>query len=428
MTAEPQLNRRREATAAAWKLADEIVLIGAGEPLSIPGRGDQTYPFRAHSEYFYLTGHERPQSVLAFDPSAGWTDFVPEVTEKEKVWSGDLPALGVPLTAIEGWLKERAGRTVAVLGNVQALPGLTVADGDLSARLREDLLAVRRPKDEGELALMREAASATAAGFAAAGGLLRPGITERRLQIEIEAEFYRAGATRTAYDTIVGSGPNSAVFHIAPSARPLGPGELVLVDAGAECDNYCCDVTRTYTAGGRWTAEQRDLYGVVLGAQRAAIDRCRPGVEWKELHQQTARDLAAGLTDIGLLRGDPHTLVEEGACALFFPHGVGHMVGLGVRDAGGRLPGREPDPRPGLENLRVDLPLAAGFVMTVEPGIYFVPALLRDPARREAFRAQVDWELADRLLGIGGIRIEDNVLVTDGAPEVLTAAIPKDLR
>jgi Xaa-Pro aminopeptidase len=275
---------------------------------------------------------------------------------------------------------------------------------------------------------MRAAARATAAGFAAVTGLLRPGVTERQLQIEIEAEFFRAGATGTAYDTIVGSGPNAAVFHFAPSARPLGPGELVLIDAGADCENYCCDVTRTYTAGGRWSAEQRDLYDVVLAAQCAAIDRCRPGAEWKDIHQQTARDLAAGLTSIGLLRGDPHTLVEEGACALFFPHGIGHMVGLGVRDAGGRLPGREPDTRPGLENLRVDMPLQPGFVMTVEPGIYFVPALLRDRSRRETFRAQVHWELADRLLGMGGIRIEDNVLVTDGAPEVLTAAIPKELR
>jgi Xaa-Pro aminopeptidase len=428
MSSEHLLNRRRQAAAASWKLAKEIVLIGAGEPLPIPGRGDQTYPFRAHSEYFYLAGHERPGSVLAFDPAAGWTDFVPEVTEKEKVWSGDLPSLGVPLATIEGWLKARAGRVVGVLGNVQPLPGLTIVDPRLSDSLREDLLAVRRPKDESELALMRAAARATAAGFAAVTGLLRPGVTERQLQIEIEAEFFRAGATGTAYDTIVGSGPNAAVFHFAPSARPLGPGELVLIDAGADCENYCCDVTRTYTAGGRWSAEQRDLYDVVLAAQCAAIDRCRPGAEWKDIHQQTARDLAAGLTSIGLLRGDPHTLVEEGACALFFPHGIGHMVGLGVRDAGGRLPGREPDTRPGLENLRVDMPLQPGFVMTVEPGIYFVPALLRDRSRRETFRAQVHWELADRLLGMGGIRIEDNVLVTDGAPEVLTAAIPKELR
>ncbi|HVT60196.1 MAG TPA: aminopeptidase P family protein [Thermoanaerobaculia bacterium] len=428
MNREESLERRRAAAAAAWNLDHEIVLIGAGEPVPIPGRGDQTYPFRAHSEYFYLAGHERPGSVLAFDPGQGWTDFVPEVTEKEKIWAGELTAAGTPLCELEPWLRARLGRTIALLGSAQPLlPAFPAYDQKLGERLREGLLQVRRPKEEAELVLLRQAARATAAGFAALRGLIRPGVTERQLQIELEAEFFRAGATRAAYDTIVGSGPNAAVFHVSPSARVLQAGELVLVDAGAECDNYACDVTRTYPVDGGFSAEQRDLYAIVLEAERAAIDRCRAGTEWKEIHLGAARQMAAGLVDFGLLRGDPHALVEQGACALFFPHGIGHMVGLGVRDASGRLPGREPDRRPGLENLRVDLPLAAGYVMTIEPGLYFVPALLQDAGRREKFRAQVDWERADRLLGMGGVRIEDNVLVTAGAPLVLTADIPKDL-
>jgi Xaa-Pro aminopeptidase len=429
MSIAASLERRRAAAAAAWNLTREIVLIGAGEPLPIPGHGDQTYPFRAHAEYLYLAGHERPDSILAFDPASGWTDFVPEVTEKERIWSGEVTASGTPLAALEPWLAARRGRIAAQLGSPPVLPKghVPACDPALSERLREGLLAVRRPKEAAELALMRAAARATAAGFAAVRGLIRPGVTERQLQIELEAEFFRAGGTRTAYDTIVGSGPNAAVFHVAPSARAVGAGELVLIDAGAECDNYCCDVTRTYIAGGNGAAELRDLHAIVLAAEQAAIGRCRAGAEWKDLHLAAAGDLARGLVDFGLLRGEPESLVERGACALFFPHGLGHLVGLGVRDASGRLPGREPDPRPGLENLRVDLPLGPGYVITVEPGLYFVPALLRDPERRQKFRAEVDWELADRLTGKGGVRIEDNVLVTSGEPEVLTAAIPKEI-
>jgi Xaa-Pro aminopeptidase len=430
------LARRRAAAAAAWKLGNEIVLIGAGAPAPMPGRGDQTFPFRAHSEYLYLARHLRPGSILAFDaadPAAtssaenGWTDFVPLVTEKERIWVGDVPNVGTPLDQLASWLEARRGRPLALLGTPPALPAELPGDDDLALRLREGLLQVRQPKDAGELELMRAAAAATAAGFAAAREHIRPGISERLLQVEIETAFFRAGATRTAYDSIVGSGPHAAVFHIAPSGRELQAGELVLIDAGADCDDYCCDVTRTYAVGGSFSAEQRDLYAIVLAAERAAIERCRAGVEYKQIHLDAARDLAAGLVDFGLLRGDPGALVEQGACALFFPHGIGHMVGLGVRDAGGRLPGREPDTRPGLENLRLDLPLAPGYVVTIEPGIYFVPALLQDAARREAFRTQVDWDRADGLIGFGGIRIEDNVLVTGGAPEVLTAAIPKDL-
>lgn len=436
MNREDALARRRAAVAAAWKLGNEIVLVGAGGPEPLPGRGDQTYPFRAHSEYLYLGRHLRPGSLLAFDPAdpadtsgaaAGWTDFVPLVTEKERIWVGDVPNVGTPLDQVAAWLEARRGRPLAFLGCPPALPADFPGDADLALRLREGLLQVRRPKDEAELELMRAAAAATAAGFAAAREHIRPGISERRLQVEIETAFFRAGATRTAYDTIVGSGPHSAVLHIAPSGRALAAGEMVLIDAGADCDDYCCDVTRTYPVGdGGFSAEQRDLYAIVLAAERAAIDRCRAGVEYKEIHLGAARDLAAGLVDFGLLRGEPGSLVEQGACALFFPHGIGHMVGLGVRDAGGRLPGREPDTRPGLENLRLDLPLAPGYVVTIEPGLYFVPALLQDPARRDAFRTQVDWDRADRMIGFGGIRIEDNVLVTGGEPEVLTAAIPKD--
>ena len=155
----------------------------------------------------------------------------------------------------------------------------------------------------------------------------------------------------------------------------------------------------------------------------AALDRCTPGTEWRDVHRTAALVVADGLVEFGLLRGRPESLVEQGAQSVFFPHGIGHMVGLGVRDAGEALPGR-PQREDEFPKLRMDLPLLSGHVVTVEPGIYFVPALLHDPEFRERHRDAVDWDRAERLLDFGGIRIEDNILITDEEPEVLTEDVP----
>ncbi|HZF13559.1 MAG TPA: aminopeptidase P N-terminal domain-containing protein [Thermoanaerobaculia bacterium] len=418
------LAARRDAVAKALDLKDEILLVGAGDYLPMPGGADQTYPFRAHNEYFYLADRDRPGAVLAFDPHEGWVDFIPEVTEKEKVWVGDQPAEGTPASQLEPWLAARQGRPVVQLGT--PLPKIA-GNAERSDPLRERLLHARRPKDATELDRMRRAAAATAAGYAAVLPLIRPGVTERQLQIEIETAFFRAGGDRTAYDTIVGSGLNSAIFHFSPSKRVLEKGELVLIDAGAEIDRYDSDITRTYPVNPIFSPEQRDIYSVVLEAQKKAVAKCRAGKEFRELHIETAVDMVRGLVDLRYMRGDPPSLVEQGAHFLFYPHGLGHLVGLGVRDASGLFPGRKRDERPELETLRLDLPLEAGYVTTVEPGLYFVPVLLQNRERREKFRQQVDWDKVDRRLGFGGIRIEDNVLVTDGEPEVLTAAVPKEI-
>jgi Xaa-Pro aminopeptidase len=214
------------------------------------------------------------------------------------------------------------------------------------------------------------------------------------------------------------------VLHFMPTARRLAAGEAVLIDAGAQVGRYVSDITRTYCCG-EPDGFFRDLYAMVLGVEERAIAGCRPGMEWRDLHLTAALELAAGLVELGLLRGRAEELLERDAHALFFPHGLGHMVGLGVRDAGGFLPGRRPSRRPGLALLRTDLPLEPGYVMTIEPGIYFIPALLQDPERRSRYRDAVNWGRVDQLLAFGGIRIEDNVHVREGTPEVLTAAVPK---
>lgn len=422
--AKPYLAERRRKAAHAFNLTNEVVLIAAGEPIGIPGGADQTYPFRPHTEYFWLADRVRPGCVLAFDPQEGWVDFVPEVSQAERVWEGGGASEGVPASTFPAWLAARKGRPLAVLG--RALPAVD-DDPELRERLRLALFAARRPKDGEEMARMRRAAAATAAGHAAAREAIQPGRSEREVQIELEAAFFRSGAERTAFGTIVGSGPNSAVLHFEPSSRRLADGELVLIDAGAEVDGYCGDVTRTYPAGQRFTPAQRDLYAVLLEAQVAAVDSCRAGVEFRELHLATARAIAAGLAQLGYLHGGADELVETGASAIFFPHGLGHLVGLGVRDASGYLSGRQRSDHPTLRYLRCDLPLEPGFVTTIEPGIYFIPALLDDPELRAQHRQRVNWERVDGMRTFGGFRIEDDVLITGGAPEVLTAAIPKAL-
>jgi len=274
---------------------------------------------------------------------------------------------------------------------------------------------------------MRRGAAATAAGYAAIQPLLKPGVSERTLQIELEAEYFRHGAQSTGYDSIVGIGAQSAVFHGAPSPdRIARDGDFILIDSGAQIDRYVTDVTRTYVAG-QPSAFQRDLYQAVLSAQVRAIDRCRPGAEWKDIHFATAVDMMGSLVAMGVLKGNPESLVAQDAHMLFYPHGLGHMLGLGVRDASGLEPGRKKDPRNCLKSLRMDLILRPGYIVTVEPGMYFIPALLDDPARRAKYRDSVNWDLVDQHKHLGGVRIEDNLLVTAGTPENLTAAIPKEL-
>lgn len=421
------LAARRARIADALELGDALLLVGAGEPVPLPEGTDQTYPFRSHAEYFYLAARECPGGVIAFDPHegprGGWVSFVPDVTEGERVWEGREQLPGNPISTLEPWLAQRRHRAIAMLG--APLRGVH-ADDALTAKIREQFTHARRPKDAAEIAVLRRSAAATKAGYDQLRDHLRPGVTERALQIELEAGFFRAGATRTGYNTIVGAGANSAVLHFEPTARTAQAGDFVLVDAGAEIDRYVTDVTRTYVVG-EPSAFQRDLHQIVLAVEERSIARCVAGAEWTQLHLAAAVELVAGLVDLGVMRGSPESLVEQEAHTLFFPHGLGHMVGLGVRDASGRLPGRAKAARPSLQTLRMDLPLAPGYVVTVEPGLYFIPALLNDPKRRARFHDAVNWSLVEQHLALGGVRIEDNVLVTDGAPDVLTAGISRAL-
>ena len=227
--------------------------------------------------------------------------------------------------------------------------------------------------------------------------LAAPGVTEYQLAAEIVHEFHRHQGV-SAYEPIVGGGANACILHYRENAEPLRDGDLVLIDAGCELDCYASDITRTFPVNGQFSAPQRALYEVVLAAQAAAIEQCRPGNHWNDPHDAAVRVITEGLVDLGFLKGKVGRLVKEGAYREWFMHRTGHWLGLDVHDVGDYKVGDE---------WRV---LEPGMVLTVEPGLYVRPGCRTAP---KEFR------------GIG-IRIEDDVAVTRGIPDVLTGDLVKD--
>lgn len=439
------LQSRRERVAADWTWHHGPVLIPAGLPIPIDGT-DQFHDFHAHPEFRYLSGVAEPGATLAWDPDNGWTLFTPTLSIEDRVWMSQPPSTqeqtrrsGAPtqeFAALTQWLEDRRGQPLALLGNrdIESRPAEYSApnwtslelniDEHATERLGKALAQRRRAKDNLELSKLQHAVDAAIAGHLRAQRTAHHGMTERALQIELEAEFFRHHAQRTAYGSIVGSGPNSAILHGSPTTRTMYDGDLILIDAGAEVDGYASDLTRTFPVAPSFNGLQRHLYDVVLTAQQEAIAAAAPAVEYKHLHLRAAHTIATGLIDADILRGAPTDLVDSDAHALFFPHGLGHMLGLATHDCAGYLDGREPEDRFGLMYLRTDLPLAPGYVLTIEPGIYFIPALLTDPDRRRRYHDQVNWQLVDNLLEAGGIRIEDNIQITESGCNVLSAALP----
>ena len=434
-----------DALSSATDDRPALVMVWAGEPIHVPGGHDQTFPFRPHPEYQWLTGSTRAGGVIVWDGSSrAWTSFVRPVTDAERLWEGASEEVagednagedmaGEDIAELARWLGARDLGSVFSLGAPGAddldlletvVPGFDQAGEDEREAVQQALDRARRPKDGYELGLIARAVTATAAGHRRVLEVLRPGISEREIQIELEAEMFRHGADATGYGTIVGIGSHAAVLHFSPGERIARPGDLVLIDAGGSVGGYTADVTRTHPAAPPCDQRQADVRDLVVAALDAGIAACRPGVEWHDVHRTSARVLARGLVDLGVLVGEVEGLLESEAIAVFFPHGVGHMVGLGVRDVGGAAPGRD-NPRCCGVNVRVDLPLERGFVMTVEPGIYFVPAILDDPERRERFASQIRWDRVEELRPVGGVRMEDDVLIVEDGARNLTAEIPR---
>jgi Xaa-Pro aminopeptidase len=257
---------------------------------------------------------------------------------------------------------------------------------------------MRLVKDAHELGIMRRAARIAAQAHRRAMQRARPGRTEYEIEAELLYEFRRNGAQFPAYSPIVAGGANACVLHYVANDAPLRDGDLLLIDAGCELDGYASDITRTFPVNGRFSSAQREVYEIVLAAQKAAMDKVRPGNAWNEPHEAAVRVLAQGLMDLKLLAGSLEQALEKETYKRFYMHRTGHWLGLDVHDAG--------------EYKRAGRwrPLEPGMALTVEPGLYI--------------RAADD--VPERLRDIG-IRIEDDVVVTQGACEVITAEAPKGI-
>jgi Xaa-Pro aminopeptidase len=225
------------------------------------------------------------------------------------------------------------------------------------------------------------------------------------------------------------------VLHNHSHDQTLAAGDLLLVDSGVVSPlGYASDITRTLPVSGRFSARQKDVYEVVLAAQAAGIRQMAPGAPFADCHAAAAMQVARGLTDLGLMRGDPFEAVAMGAHALFFPHGLGHMLGLDVHDMealGEDFVGYDQEFKRasqfGLSGLRMARRLRPGFVMTVEPGVYFIPALIKQWREARRLPEFINYEALEAYMNFGGIRIEDDVLVTEQGHEVLSAGIPKEV-
>ncbi|MES1172596.1 MAG: aminopeptidase P family protein [Bacteroidota bacterium] len=435
------LARRRTRLMDA--LGGQPALLVAGEPRPRNYRAN-TYPFRPHSHFLYFFGWGVPGAVALFANGAA-TLYVPATTADDALWSGPAPdlaqlttALGVDVLPLSDLPQRRVsdfatlaapdadtrGRQALLLGrDLERIsgPDASLADAVISLRLQHDDAAV---------AELRAAARATAAAHRAGMRATAPGIRESAVRAAMEAELTSRGHG-TAYGSIVTV--HGEILHNENHHNVLEVEDLLLADVGAETPGgWAGDVTRTWPVSGRYSSEQADIYDVVLAAQRAAIAAARPGARYRDIHLVAAESLASGLRDLGVLRGDPAERARDGTAALLFPHGVGHLLGLDVHDMedlgdrAGYAPGRQRSAEPGLRYLRLDRDLLPGMAVTIEPGLYFVPAALDDADTRRRTGDRVDWTRLDRYRRLRGIRIEDDILITATGAEVLTAAIPKE--
>jgi Xaa-Pro aminopeptidase len=339
---------------------------------------------------------------------------------------GEVAAVSPNDDATAAWLSPLVGK------RVKARQGAALREGSADASLAEALIALRLSHDDAAISQMRQSVAATATAHRAGMRATRQGIREAEVAAAMLGAMMTAGM-RPSYEPIVTV--HGEVLHAETYDNVIGPSDLILADVGAETpEGWAADVTRVWPASGRFSITQRALYQLVLQAQLAAIAMVRPNVRYRDIHETAARHMLAGLVDLGIFRGEVDGLFERGAHALFFPHGVGHLLGVDVHDMedlgdrAGYQAGRARPTRFGDRYLRLDRDLAPGMAVTIEPGFYQVPAILNDRELTAPFEADFDRAELEHFSDVRGIRIEDDVLVTKGEPEVLSAAIPKEMR
>lgn len=454
MLSLPHLQERRREFLNL--IEDPVLLFAGGYRARATPFGD--YPYRADSNFLFFFADPEPGSAAFFDPADGTvTLFLPERTLENSLWEGEVPSFaemqeraGVDAVFGTARLEERVpqlagNRRVMSVGvfdsrtanRARQITGLPLdpysPEHIAPPELVDALAALRAVKRRPEIEEIRRAGEITAETFHGLYQATRPGITEEELSGVVWGTYAKHGAT-PGYPVILSV--RGEILHNLHHREILREGDLVLVDTGAEVSSgYGADVTRAWPANGRFSPDQRAVYGIVQRAYEEAAAEVKPGAEWRRVHFRAAEVVTEGLIDLGLMRGDRDSLLERGAHALFFPHGVGHLLGLDTHDLrifGDRIlyPERCRATSFGTDALRMDRDLEAGMVVTVEPGIYFIPGVLRLPEFRERFADAVDFDRAETWLamnggrGFGGIRLEDDLLVTPDGHENLTPGIP----
>jgi len=427
MSMEPSEYHHRRAALMAQLGPGAIALLAAA-PERVRSR-DVNHPYRQDSDFYYLTGFTEARALLVLAPGREEGETLlfcqPKDPQKE-LWEGVLlgpeaavETLGVdqafPIGEIDNVVpglmagRERihyrigaeAGFDEQVLGWARSAREKARLGGPAPAQfllLDELLHEMRLIKSEAEIRLMEEAARISVEGHCRIMRYCRPGVREYELEAELLHTFLRHGGRGAAYGSIVGAGANACVLHYVSNKDRIADGDLVLVDAGCEYGHYAADITRTFPANGRFSAEQREIHRIVSRAHAGAVAAVRPGAPWDAPQRASVMAIVEGLLDLGLLSGSVEEAIETGAYKDFYMHRVGHWLGIDVHDVGSYKDG---------EDWRE---FAPGMVTTIEPGIYIAPD---------------NEQLAERWRGIG-VRIEDDVLVTETGNRVLSEGAPRD--
>ncbi|PSB04649.1 aminopeptidase P family protein [Merismopedia glauca] len=437
---EALANRREKLS----KLVDFPVILWSGSPLSRNFRAN-VYPFRASSHFLYFAGWGLENAAICLE--AGKLElFIDAPLPSSTLWHGETPTpsaiaetIGAdavyPLSELSSKAAGAATIPVQDISTYQQqcdilgrfLPPADKLQG-IDLVLAEAIVKLRSHHDAAALAEIKQAANCSIEAHLAGIRASRTSTTEAEVRAAMERVILAQQMT-CAYNSIVTT--HGEILHSDRYHHSLQPGDLLLADVGAENSmGWASDITRTFPVSGKFSPTQREIYQIVLAAHDDCIAKIRPGVEYRDLHLLAGEVITQGLVDLGILKGKVANLLARDAHALFFPHGVGHLLGLDVHDMEdlgdlvGYQAGRTRSDRFGLCYLRLDRPLETGMVVTIEPGLYQVPAILNDPDKRAKYQDAVNWERLAQFSDVRGIRIEDDVLVTNIGAEVLTAKLP----
>lgn len=435
------LRQRRQKLA---NLINFPVILWSGCPIS-RNYPALTFPFRASSHFLYFAG--LPLENAAIRLQAGKLElFLDDAPPSSALWHGErknreeiAEKMGADAAFPLAELKVRAtgAATIAVQDYLTQLQQseilkrqifYTKSPEGIDLELTKTIISLRLYHDEAALAELRQAAAVTVEAHKVGMAATPKAKLEAGVRAAIESVLIAHNMT-CSYPSIVTV--HGEVLHNEQYHHPLQKGDLLLVDAGAETAmGWAADVTRTWPVSGKFSPTQRDIYNVVLAAHDAGIAKMKPGVEYGDIHLLAAELIAEGLVDLGILRGQPQDLVEMDAHALFFVHGIGHLIGLDVHDMedfwdlAGYEEGRARSSRFGLCYLRLNRRLNPGMLVSIEPGFYQVPAILNNPENRQKYGDVVNWDKLEQFADVRGIRIENDVLVTEEGVEVLTANLP----